>query len=313
MTTAPTHTLTAADAAATAKAAPAVPMLPYRKGGVIDYDRLEFDPDRKNLTPDAMEQNQELVELRGLLAARFTDFNRRPDVFLDNETFICYEPSDRNIRVSPDLYLAFGVDAAAIRRRRIYLPDEAGKPPDWALEIASGSTAWADVNRKPAIYAAVGIAEYWRFDPGGRYHGAPLWGGRLVNGAYEPIPLTTVPDGVLKGYSAVLGVSICWDEGWPRLYDPATGKYDPNWRQVAAERDVAAAERDVAAAERDAAEEAWATEVAARTIAEAARDYADAARADAESDRDEAEAARANAEAEVAQLRELLRRMQESD
>ena len=299
MTTAPTNTLTAATAASDATAAPAVPMLPYRKGGVIDYARLEFDPDRKHLTPDAMEQNQEMVELRGLLAARFTDFNHRPDVFLDNETFICYEPSDRNVRVSPDLYLAFGVDAAAIRRRRIYLPDEAGKPPDWALEIASGSTAWADVNRKPGIYATVGIAEYWRFDPGGRYHGAPLWGGRLVNGAYEPIPLTTAPDGVLKGYSAVLGVSICWDEGWPRLYDPATGKYDSNWRQVAAERDAAAAERD-------AAEEAWATEVAARTIAEAARDYAEAARADAE-------AARANAEAEVAQLRELLRRMQSSD
>ena len=274
-------------------------MLPYRKGGVIDYARLDFDPDRKHLTPDAMEQNQELVELRGLLAARFTDFNRRPDVFLDNETYICYDPANRNVRVAPDLYLAFGVDAGAIRRRRLYLPDEAGKPPDWALEIASGSTAWVDVNRKPAIYAAIGIAEYWRFDPGGRYHGAPLWGGRLVDGAYEPITLTTAPDGVLKGYSAVLGVSICWDEGWPRLYDPATGEYDANWRQERAAREAAEAERD-------AAEVAWATEAAARAIAEAARAAAESARSNAESDRDDALA-------EAAQLRNLLRRMQASD
>ena len=295
MTTAPTTTPTAA----ATMVAPSIPMRPYRKGGVIDYARLDFDPDRKQLTPDAMEQNQELVELRGLLAARFTDFNRRPDIFLDNETYICYDPANRNVRVAPDLYLAFGVDAGAIRRRRLYLPDEAGKPPDWALEIASGSTAWVDVNRKPAIYAAIGIAEYWRFDPGGRYHGAPLWGGRLVNGAYEPIALTTAPDGVLKGYSTVLGVSICWDEGWPRLYDPATGEYDANWRQERAAREAAEAERA-------ATEVAWATEAAARAIAESAR-------ANAEAARDDAEAARDDALAEAAQLRNLLRRMQASD
>ena len=302
MTTAPIPTPTAA----AATTAPSIPMRPYRKGGVIDYARLDFDPDRKHLTPDAMEQNQELVELRGLLAARFTDFNRRPEVFLDNETYICYDPANRNVRVAPDLYLAFGVDAAAIRRRRLYLPDEAGKPPDWALEIASGSTAWVDVNRKPAIYAAIGIAEYWRFDPGGQYHGAPLWGGRLVDGAYEPIALTTAPDGVLKGYSAVLGVSICWDEGWPRLYDPATGEYDANWRQERAAREAAESAREMAESERDAAEVAWATEAAARSIAESARAAAESARANAESDRDDALA-------EAAQLRNLLRRMQASD
>ena len=74
--------------------------------------------------------------------------------------------------------MVFWVDARAIRPRKLYLPWEAGKPPDWALEIASESTAREDVNRKPAIYARIGIPEYWRFDPtGGNYHGVPLWGG----------------------------------------------------------------------------------------------------------------------------------------
>ncbi len=42
----------------------------------------------------------------------------------------------------------------------------------------------------------------------------------------------------LKGYSDVLGLSICWDEGWPHLYDPSAGTHLENWRQMAVERDV---------------------------------------------------------------------------
>lgn len=222
-------------------------MLPYGREGDIDYAGLEFDPDVKNLTEDAMEQNLELVEILGLFRARFTDFNERPDVFLDNETFICYDPHNLNARIAPDIYMAFGVDAEAIRSRKIYLPWEVGKPPDFALEIASASTASTDVNRKPDIYAAIGVLEFWRFDPsGGQHYGEPLWGGQLVDGAYETLPSTTEPDGIFKVYSPLLEVSLCWDEGWPRVYNPATGTYDRNWR---AERAYAIATRD----QRDAA------------------------------------------------------------
>ena len=215
----------------TAKIAVNPPMLPYRKGK-IDYGSLNFNPDVKDLPPDAMEQSLEVEEIIGIMRARFTDFNDRPDVFLDRETNICYNPRNLNVRLAPDVYIAFGVDARAIRPRKLYLPWEVGKPPDWALEIASESTSRQDVNRKPAIYAQIGIPEYWRFDPsGGRYHGAPLYGGRLEGINYTPIPLTTEPDGILKGYSEVLELSLCWDEGWPRFYDPATGAYLDNWRQ----------------------------------------------------------------------------------
>ena len=124
----------------------------------------------------------------------------------------------------PDVYLAFGVDAEAIRQRKLYLPWEVGKPPDWVLEIGSSSTGPEDVGRKRDIYARIGVPEYWRFDPqDGAYHGAKLAGDRLVARRYEPIELTTAPDGILKGYSAVLRLSLCWDDNWPRLYDPGHG------------------------------------------------------------------------------------------
>ena len=229
------------------------PMLPYIRQGEINYSALKFDANEIEVPVDHMEQNREIHEIIGLFTAWFTDFNRRPDVFVDTDTNICYHPGDLNVRVAPDVYIAFGVDAEAIRPRKIYLPWEVGKVPDWALEIASESTARQDVNRKPAIYAQIGIPEYWRFDPtGGRYHGAPLYGGQLSGNQYRPLPLTTEPDGILKGYSEVLGLSLCWDEGWPCLYHPATGRYLENWRQVLQDRDAERAAR--AAAEARAAE-----------------------------------------------------------
>ena len=73
------------------------------------------------------------------------------------------------------------------------------------------------------------------------------WGGQ-----YQPVELTTEPDGILKGYSEVLGLSLCWDKGWPRFYDPSTGQYLENWREERAARHAAESERDAAQAERDA-------------------------------------------------------------
>ena len=239
--------MTSPESAATIK------MLPYKRGPDIDYASLDFNPDVAELPPDAMEQNLELNEIYNLLRARFTGFDRRPDGFLDRETNICYNPSNLNVRIYPDIYLAFGVDTAAIRPRELYLPWEVGKPPDWALEIASESTGREDVRRKPGIYAHVGVLEYWRFDPtGGRYHGDALAGNRLVNGEYAPVELTTEPDGILKGYSPALDLYLCWDQGWPMFYDPNTNSYLTNWeqeREIHAEtqRDLTETSRSLAA------------------------------------------------------------------
>ncbi len=247
----------------TTVSAPAPTMRPYHRQGEIDYARLDFDPNEPVLKPDAMEQNLPFLAIYHLLAAHFTDFHRRPDVFLDVNTIICYDPRDLNIRVSPDVYLAFGVDAQAIRPRKLYLPWEVGKPPDWVLEIGSSSTGREDVGRKRDLYARIGVPEYWRFDPkDGDYHGEKLAGDRLVAEGYEPIELTTTPDGLLKGYSEVLGLSLCWDNNWPRLYDPATDTYLETWQQERAARRTAEAQVAIEQADRLA-------ERAAREAAEA--------------------------------------------
>lgn len=224
-------------------------MLPYVKKGEIDYAALEYNPDEPEPMPEAMEQEPVVAEIIGIMHSRFTDFMSRPDVFLSSNTILCYDPTNLNVRRQPDIYLAFGVDQGAIRRRRIYLPWEAGKPPDLALEVGSESTGSEDTIVKHRVYATVGIGEYWRFDPsGGEHHGEPMSGWVLRDGAYNPVELTTAPDGLLKGYSELLELYLCWDEGWPRFYDPATGAYLENWRQ---ERAAHEAERAVLLAENE--------------------------------------------------------------
>ena len=113
--------------------------------------------------------------------------------------------------------------------------------------------------------------EYWRFDPTkkGEYHGERLAGDRLVGGEYRSIELTTAPDGILKGYSDLLGLSLCWDGGWPRLYDPATDTYLETWQQERAARQAAEARAAIEQATREGAEAQAAIEQAGRLAAEA--------------------------------------------
>ena len=122
-----------------------------------------------------------------------------------------------------------------------------GKPPDFVLEVASESTGRRDTTVKRVGYARLGVPEYWRFDrTGGEYHGAALAGDRLVNGEYEPIEVTSDEDGVVRGYSEVLGLTLCWVEGRLRFYDPVSGEYLLTYSESEAERQ-AAKERAAAA------------------------------------------------------------------
>ena len=291
----------------TTAAAPTLTVRPYRKQGKIDYARLDYDPHELVLKPEAMDQERPIHAILAVLTSRFTDFDQRPDTFLSSNTIICYDPDDLNVRVSPDVYLAFGVDAAAIRQRKLYLPWEAGKPPDWVLEIGSSSTGPEDVGRKRDIYARIGVPEYWRFDPqDGAYHGVKLAGDRLVAGRYEPIPLTTAPDGILKGYSEILGLSLCWDDNWPRFYDSAIGSYLESWPEVWKAREAAEAQAAVEQAERLAeraarqtAEHRAASEQAGRLRERTAREAAEHRAASERADREAAEARIRQLEAEL--------------
>ena len=211
--------------------------------------------------PDAMQQFPYTTTAYSILA---TYFRARPDVFVGGDGYLCYDTRDpdRSGWVKPDCVVAFGVDPETIFERNGYVISEVGKPPEFVLEVASESTGREDYTHKRDIYADYGVAEYWRFDrSGGRYHDRPLSGERLVNGRYEPLPLDTGADGIIRGYSPVLGLELHWDAGQLRFYDPVTGRYLPDLRQSEEWRSAAEAHAAVMESQRDA-------EAAARVAAE---------------------------------------------
>ena len=154
-------------------------------------------------------------------------FGRRDTTIITSEVAAALIPTENYEGVRyPDLLIAFGVDPVARIARRGYLIPEQGKPPDFVLEVASESTGRRDETVKRDDYAAMGVPEYWRFDPsGGLYHQAALAGDRLAGGAYQPIPVHRTEAGHWWGHSAALNLDLCWEAGKLRFWDPAGRRY----------------------------------------------------------------------------------------
>ncbi len=145
----------------------------------------------------------------------------------------------------PDLLIAFNGDPAACRARNGYLIPEQGKPPDFVLEVASKTTGERDETYKRDAYAAMGVIEYWRFDnTGGLYYSAPLAGDTLVDGQYQPIPVSRLEDGSFWGRSTVLNLDLCWERGVLRFWDPVGQRYLTTDQEERAARRAAEAQRD---------------------------------------------------------------------
>ena len=266
-------------------------------------DDIEPLPDAMNQLPHFI-QTIEIIKtvLRGLAAA-----------LVSGDTPIYYDEDGEQKIVRPDCYVVFDVDVEAIMRRNGYFIREVGKPPDFALEIASESTFPQDMGPKRDLYARLGIREYWRFDAtGDKYYGEPLVGEVLVDGQYRRIHMERNDAGLVWGRSEALGLDLCWDDGRLRFYDPATGEYQLNMTELVDavdERDRIIAEREqtIAGMERALAERN-------RALAERNRELREAERSI-----EEERAARRSAEAalelerdRIRQYEEELRRRQES-
>ena len=213
-------------------------------------ERLERFPD---FPPRDDMQNAIYLYDDGHQPALRLHFGNREDVLVLAEVPVQWYPSN-TVRI-PDLTVAFNISRPGVIDRNGYSIEEHGKPPDFVLEIASIHTARNDYTYKRLDYAAFGIPEYWRFDPtGGQRYEAPLAGDRLVDGAYQPIDINSSDDGNLWGHSAVLNLTLCWEAGKLRLWDPETGLYLLTHDEEQSGRRVAEAERERESQARAAAE-----------------------------------------------------------
>lgn len=195
----------------------AAPSSHERDDPTIEYPESDGEP--------LAETDAQFNPLTYAVSALRIHFADRQDVYVGGNMLMYYILNDPSVSVAPDVFAVFGAHGNHSRRSWI-VSREGDIAPAFVLEIASESTWQHDATGKRAIYADIGVAEYWRFDPDGAYFPVPLVGERLVNGEYQPIEVDTDENGVLRGHSDALSLDICArGELELRLYDPANGEW----------------------------------------------------------------------------------------
>ena len=265
-----------------------------------DYDRLmEMYPPKSYLAeihlvdenadidPEALPKGmqQELHFTPAATTLRHYYRNRR-DVLISVDNFVYYQEGSPNVKLAPDIMVAFDVDPGQVVRPDSYLTWIVGKPPDFVMEVASKSTWRKDLGSKRDKYAEMGVSDYCMLDPSCDFYGEPLVVETLVDGRYRRTETRVGANGVLMWHSPKLGLWLYVEDEQLRFYDPVEGRTLNTFTEEAEAREA---------------------EHQARLDAEAAHEAERQARLDAEAAHESERQARLDAEAEVARLREQLR------
>ena len=190
------------------------------------------------------ESEFQLVPMLYVLTVLKTHFRRREDVYVVGNMFLYYEEGNPGAVVAPDVFVVIGAPKRADNPRNSYKLWEERKVPDFVLEVVSPSTWARDLGAKRALYASLGVAEYWLFDPTRNPLSPPLRGLRLTRGEYRDLPTMkpTRGDPVLR--SEVLGLDVRLDGDALRFSDPVTGE-----DLLSHEEAIAAHQQEIAARE----------------------------------------------------------------
>ena len=205
-------------------------------------------------TRDDMQNSIYLYEI-GTTATLRRHFGNPDSTLVRNEARLGPSLSlPKDTRV-PDLMVAFDCRVARVQEDNGYSLERQPHPPEFVLEVASRTTGFVDYTAKRVDYARYGVAEYWRFDPTrGEYHDDALAGDRLVEGRYAPIAIDWRDADHGRGYSAALGLYVCWEREQLRFYDPAARRYLRTMDESEDRGDAEAARADAEAARAAAAE-----------------------------------------------------------
>jgi Uma2 family endonuclease len=105
-------------------------------------------------------------------------------VYVSGDLLVYFEQGNPKRFVVPDAFIAKGLNP---HQRRVYKTWVEARSPDAVIETTSRKTKKKDTTDKPALYAQLGVKEYFLFDPTQDYLDPPLQGHRLVGGTYELI------------------------------------------------------------------------------------------------------------------------------
>jgi Uma2 family endonuclease len=173
-------------------------------------------------------------------------------VYVSGNLLVYFVEGNPKKSVVPDVFVVKGLDP---KKRRTYKLWIERKAPDAIIEVTSRKTKKNDTVTKPALYARLGVKEYFLFDPTQDYLHPPLQGHRLVGDHFVQIK----PDAQGMLVSRELGLRLQPERGQLMLSRLDTGE-----RLLTAEQ------------ARQAAEQAWQAAEQARQVSEQARQAAEA-------------------------------------
>jgi Uma2 family endonuclease len=145
-------------------------------------------------------------------------FRADPHVYVAGNLLLYYEEGNPAASVAPDVFIVRGI---AKGPRRTYKLWAEGRVPNVVIEFTSRSTRLEDLGTKRALYAIIGVQEYFICDPLAEYLKPPLRGFRLTNGEYVPM-MYTEEDTLL---SEQLGLRLLLADNRLRLINHATGEH----------------------------------------------------------------------------------------
>jgi Uma2 family endonuclease len=152
------------------------------------------------------------------LTIKRTLFGGRPDVYVAADMFFYYEQGNPGAVKAPDIMVIKGVSHTEERRSfKLWVEN---RVPSVVFEFTSKKTRRDDTTIKPGLYARLGIAELFLFDPLGEYLTPRFQGFRLEGDRYEPI----APDADGGMMSRELGLKLRAIGSRVRLVNPRDGK-----------------------------------------------------------------------------------------
>jgi Uma2 family endonuclease len=180
-------------------------------------------------------------------------FSADENVYVSSNSFIYYVKDDPLQRVAPDLYVVKGVSS---KKRPNYKIWEEGVVPQVVFEFTTESSRYKDLGVKKGLYEALGVKEYYLFDPVSEYLEPHFRAFRLEDGALHELPHKN------SHFSPELQLTIRPQGQLLRFYPVDSLKPVPTSDELAdladqeaerAEQEAARAEQEAARAEQEAA------------------------------------------------------------
>jgi Uma2 family endonuclease len=179
-------------------------------------------------------------EMTRLIETLDNFFADRPDIYVSGNLLLYYEEGNPRASAAPDVFVVRGVPK---RDRPIYKLWEEGVAPAVVIEVTSPTTRREDLAKKRTLYARLGVAEYYLYDPLAEYLDPPFQGYRLDGADYRA--MATDATGALT--SEALGLRLLLVEGRLRLFERQSGApaRSPAERVAEAERRIAELEAEL--------------------------------------------------------------------